>query len=107
MPGNGSYAPRFDLNHYDHAVSRVDPSRLDDIEDVLREVRSWPGVEDRGGGTFYVRRKPFLHFHAGRDSRRADIRQLEGWLEFALPEPAPAATRRRLLAVLRAEHAER
>ena len=88
-------------------MSRVDPSRLDDLRDVLQEVRSWPGVEDRGGGTFYVRRKPFLHFHAGRDSRRADIRRPDGWVEFDLPEPAPPATRKRLLAVLRAEHAGR
>jgi len=88
-------------------VSRIDPTRLGDLEDVLAEVRSWTGVDDRGGGTLYLRRKPFLHFHAGNDSRRADVRRAEGWIEIDLPEPASAAVRRRLLAVLRAEYADR
>jgi hypothetical protein len=88
-------------------VSRIDPARLGDLEDVLGEVRCWTGVDDRGGGTFYLHRKPFLHFHAGRDSRRADVRRAEGWVQVDLPEPAPVVVRRHLLAVLRAEHAER
>jgi hypothetical protein len=88
-------------------VSRVEPTRLSDIEDVLDEVRSWTGVDDRGGGTFYLHRKPFLHFHAGRDSRRADLRQAAGWLQIDLPEPLPTGNKRRLLAALRAEYANR
>jgi hypothetical protein len=88
-------------------VSRVEPSRLSDLEDVLDEVRSWTGVDDRGGGTFYLRRQPFLHFHAGRDSRRADLRRADGWLEIDLPVPLPSEHKRRLLAALRAEYADR
>ena len=88
-------------------MSRVDPARLRDLMDVLREVGSWTGVDDRGGGTFYLRGKPFLHFHAGRDSRRADVRRAEGWLQIDLPEPAPPRARRNLLRVLRAEYADR
>jgi hypothetical protein len=88
-------------------VSRVEPTRLSDIEDVLDEVRSWAGVDDRGGGTFYLYRKPFLHFHAGRDSRRADLRRADGWLQIDLPEPLPGGGKRRLLAALRAEYADR
>jgi hypothetical protein len=88
-------------------VSRVDPSRLADLEDVLREVRSWAGVDDRGGGTFYLHRKPFLHFHASRQSRRADVRAASGWVEIDLPEPLPDANREQFLTVLRAERAAR
>jgi hypothetical protein len=88
-------------------VSRIDPARLRDLVDVLGEVGSWNGVEDRGGGTLYLRGKPFLHFHAGRDSRRADVRRAEGWVEIDLPEPVPARTRRHLLTVLRAEYGDR
>lgn len=88
-------------------LSRIDTARLGDLEDVLAEVRSWQGVEDRGGGTFYLRRKPYLHFHVGRDSRRADIRRLEGWIEFDLPEPLPATVKKGFLEVLRDEYAGR
>jgi hypothetical protein len=77
------------------------------VEDVLDEVRSWTGVDDRGGGTFYLHRKPFLHFHAGRDSRRADLRRADGWLQIELPEPLPSDPKRRLLEALRAEYANR
>jgi hypothetical protein len=88
-------------------LSRIDPARLGDLQDVLAQVRSWTGVDDRGSGTFYLHRKPFLHFHAGRDSRRADVRRAEGWVQIDLPEPAPATARSRFLAVLRAEYADR
>ena len=88
-------------------VSRVDPARLRDLTDVLGEVGSWNGIDDRGGGTFYLRGKPFLHFHAGRDSRRADVRRAEGWVQIDLPEPAPPHVRRRFLTVLRDEYGDR
>ncbi len=88
-------------------MTRVDPSRLADPEHVLGEVRSWAGVEDRGGGTFYLHRRPFLHFHAGRGSRRADVRAADGWVEIDLPEPLPEGARDRLLTAVRAERAAR
>jgi hypothetical protein len=77
------------------------------LEEVLTQVRSWEGVDDRGGGTFYLRRKPFLHFHVGRDSRRADVRRAEGWVEIDLPEPAPPTTRQLLLELLQDERSNR
>jgi hypothetical protein len=88
-------------------VSRIDDLRLADVDDVLAEVRSWSGIEDRGGGTFYLRRKPFLHFHAGADSRRADVRTAKGWVEVDLPEPANSEVKQRLLATLTVEKAKR
>jgi hypothetical protein len=88
-------------------VSRVEPARLADLDDVLGQVRSWQGIDDRGGGTFYLRRKPFLHFHVSRDRRRADVRGEDGWREIELPEPASGQLKGELLAVLRAEYAVR
>ena len=87
-------------------MPRIDPSRLDDLAEILEEVRGWDGVEDRSGGTFYLRNRPFLHFHAGRDSRRADVRGGEGWTQVDLPEPAPAGSRRRLRQALVSAYAE-
>jgi hypothetical protein len=88
-------------------VSRVEPARLADLEDLLGEVRTWPGIEDRGGGTMYLHRHPFLHFHAGRSSRRADVRGLHGWVEVDLPEPVPARVKDSFLSVLRDRYASR
>jgi hypothetical protein len=88
-------------------VSRVEPARLADLEDVLGEVRSWSRVQDRGGGTLYVGRKPLLHFHLSHQGRRADVRGADGWLRIELPEPAPAPLKRRLLRVVRAAYAGR
>lgn len=88
-------------------MSRIDVTRLEDLAEVLQTVRSWDGIEDRGGGTFYLRRKPYLHFHVGRDSRRADVRGSTDWIEFDLPEPLPASAKRRFLALLRDEYEDR
>jgi hypothetical protein len=88
-------------------MPRVDPARLGDLADIFDEVRAWEGIEERGGGTFYFRRKPFLHFHVGRDSRRADVRTADDWLQIDLPEPLTAAAKRRLVTALREEHAGR
>jgi hypothetical protein len=88
-------------------LSRIDSARLGDLEDVLIQVRTWEGIDDRGGGTFYLRRKPYLHFHVGRDSRRADVRGVEGWVEFDLPEPLSARVKRSFLRLLRDEYENR
>jgi hypothetical protein len=82
-------------------------ARLADLEEVLSQVRRWEGVDDRGGGTFYLRRKPYLHFHVGRDSRRADVRGIEDWIQIDLPEPASTDVKHRLLMVLRPEYEDR
>jgi hypothetical protein len=85
----------------------IDADRLHDLQGILDDVRGWEGIEDRGGGTMYVRRQPFLHFHAGKHGRRADVRGVDGWVEVNLPEPIPPAVRRHLLTVLHDAYAER
>ncbi|MBI1847696.1 MAG: hypothetical protein HYR86_12080 [Candidatus Rokubacteria bacterium] len=44
------------------------PALLDDLAEVLAEVRAWAGVVEKKPGVFYVRRQPFLHFHLVRDT---------------------------------------
>jgi hypothetical protein len=81
------------------------PELLDDVADVVAEVRRWAGVVERRPAVFYVGRQPFLHFHLieGR-RRRADIKGQTGWTQIDLPRPLPATGRRRLLRALRARY---
>ncbi len=55
-------------------MAHCPPDLLDDLEDVLAEVRAWAGVVEKTPGVLYLRGQPFLHFHlvaGGR--RRGDI----------------------------------
>jgi hypothetical protein len=45
---------------------------LRDLEKVLAAVRTWPGISEPTKGIFYLRRKPFLHFHVKDGARWAD-----------------------------------
>jgi hypothetical protein len=89
-------------------VAHCPPELLDDLADLLAEVRSWDGVVEKSPGVFYLRRQPFLHFHlfAGV-RRRADVKGPSGWVQVELPRPASQAGRRALLRELRAVHGKR
>lgn len=88
-------------------MAHCPPQLLDDLAALLAEVRTWPGVVEKKPGVFYVRGRPFLHFHlveGGR--RRADIKGRDGRQPIDLPPPIGAARRRAFLRVLRARHGE-
>jgi hypothetical protein len=90
-------------------VAHCPPEELDDLADLLAELRTWTGVVEKKPNVFYVRREPFLHFHlieGGR--RRADIKDgREGWTQLDLPRPLSAARRRTFLRELRMRHGEK
>jgi hypothetical protein len=84
------------------------PALLDDVADVLAEVRTWTGVVERKPGIFYVRRQPFLHFHlveGGR--RRADVKGRAAWVQLDLPRPVSVTRRRAFLRELRIRYREK
>ena len=88
-------------------MAHCPPALLDDIADVLVELRHWPGVVEKSPGVFYARRNPFLHFHlieGGR--RRADVKGRAGWTSLDLPRPISAAKRRAFLKLLGARYRE-
>jgi hypothetical protein len=88
-------------------VAYCPPEQLEDVADLLAEVRTWPGVVEKKHNVFYLRRQPFLHFHKLSDGRRrADVKTPTGWLQLELPEPITSARRRALLRALRAVHRE-
>ena len=81
------------------------PELLDDLADLLAEVRTWAWVIERKPNVFYVRRQPFLHFHliwGGR--RRADVKGRTGWVQLDLPRPLSTTRRRAFLRELRTHH---
>jgi hypothetical protein len=89
-------------------VSRCPPELLDDVADVIAEVRDWDDVVERKPGVFYARRLPFLHFHLFEGvRRRADIRGRAAWISIDLPRPVTARRRRELLRELRKRYRER
>jgi hypothetical protein len=98
-------------------VAHCPPALLDDIADVLADLRAWPGVVEKSPGVFYARRNPFLHFHLVKDGlvkgglveggrRRADVKGRAGWTSLDLPRPISAAKRRAFLNLLGARYRE-
>jgi hypothetical protein len=98
-------------------VAHCPPALLDDIADVLADLRGWPGIVEKSPGVFYAGRNPFLHFHlikgglikegpveGGR--RRADVKGRAGWISLDLPRPISAAKRRAFLRLLGARYRE-
>ena len=84
------------------------PELLDDVADVLAEVRAWAGVVEQKHNVFYLRRQPFLHFHLLKDGRRrADIKAPGGWVQLDVPRPISATRRRALLRAARDIHRQR
>jgi hypothetical protein len=60
-------------------VGHARPEDLLDLEDVLCEIRNFPGISERSHGIFYLKRVPFLHFHTKDSSRWADVKDGTGW----------------------------
>jgi hypothetical protein len=87
-------------------MAHCPPALLDDIADVLADLRAWPGVVEKSPGVFYARRNPFLHFHLVEGGRRADVKGRAGWASLDLPHPISAAKRRAFMRLLGARYRE-
>ncbi|MBI3891192.1 MAG: hypothetical protein HY303_06640 [Candidatus Wallbacteria bacterium] len=59
---------------------------LDELEELLVEVRSWPGVKERTRGSFYRRSSGFRHFHEDPAGLFADLKGAEGWIRLRVSE---------------------
>ena len=67
---------------------------LADLEDVLETVRSWADIREKSPGVFYVKAKPFLHFHLNKAGERwADVRGSGDWEKVDVAKPASARAR--------------
>ena len=50
------------------------PETLKEVEPLLQELRSVPGLVEKRPGVFYRRSKAFLHFHEDPSGLHADVR---------------------------------
>ena len=89
-------------------MAHCPPELLDDLADLVAEVRTWAGVIEKKLGVFYVRGQPFLHFHLVEgERRRADVKGRMGWVQLDLPRPISATRRRAFLRELRLRYGEK
>jgi len=72
---------------------------LQEIELLLEELRSVPGLVEKRPGIFYRRSKAFLHFHEDPSGLHADVRFGE---EFERVRAETDVDREALLALIRA-----
>jgi hypothetical protein len=56
------------------AMKHAGPEALDQLEDLLEELRSVAGLVEKKRGVFYRKSKAFLHFHEDPSGLHADVR---------------------------------
>ena len=61
---------------------------LDALEDLLVQLRALGELREKSRGVFYVRSKPFLHFHEDPTGFYADVRAGADFERFEVNSPA-------------------
>jgi hypothetical protein len=80
-------------------VKHVTAGGLDELDDVLRELRGVDGLKEKSRGVFYRGSRAFLHFHEDPTGLYADVRF---GAEFERIRVTTKAERKRLLSAVRA-----
>jgi hypothetical protein len=65
---------------------------LESLGEVLESLRRRTALVEKRTGIFYVRGKPFLHFHEDRAGIFADVRDRGEWRRFPVNSVAECAT---------------
>jgi hypothetical protein len=55
-------------------VKHATGAALDQLDDLVVELRGLPQLRERGRGVFYLRSRAFLHFHEDPSGLFADVR---------------------------------
>jgi hypothetical protein len=71
---------------------------LDQIDDLLEQIRQHDGLKEQKRGVFYRGASAFLHFHEDPAGLFADLRGKSDWQRFPVNTPAQ---RRALFAQIR------
>jgi hypothetical protein len=77
---------------------------LDELSDLLDEIRKLPGLVERSRGVFYRRSRAYLHFHEDPSGMYADVRTGE---DFTRHRVQSADERRDFLALVADATSER
>jgi hypothetical protein len=80
-------------------VRHVTAAGLDELDDVVRELRAVDGLKEKSRGVFYRGSRAFLHFHEDPSGLYADVR-LDA--DFERMRVTTKAEQKRLLSVVRA-----
>ncbi len=88
-------------------MGHASPEELTDLARELAAVRTWPDINEPTPNTFYIRRRPFLHFHTKDGRRWADVRCGADWgPSVEIPSPASAAARAKFLKTIERHYRE-
>lgn len=83
-------------------MKHASAATLRQIEDVLAELRTLPGLAEKSPGAFYRKGSAFLHFHEDPAGLFADVKVEGDWTRRAINDKATRAALlrdvRRLLA---------
>ena len=60
-------------------MGHTKPADLEDLQDLLDQLRAWDGIREKSKNVFYYKSAPFLHFHDKDGKRWADIRSKKNW----------------------------
>ncbi len=79
-------------------MKHVSRAGLDELEDLLRELRSVDGLKEKTRGVFYRGSRAFLHLHEDPSGLYADVRVDAGFERFRV---TTKAERKRLVSLVR------
>jgi len=68
-------------------MKHADEFSLNQLEALLQELRTLPGIKERSRGVFYRRSKSFLHFHDDPAGLFADVRIGDEFQRFKVSYP--------------------
>jgi hypothetical protein len=80
-------------------VKHVSPAGLDELDDLLRDLRRVDGLTEKKRGVFYRGSRAFLHFHEDASGFYCDVRVDA---DFERMRVQTKAERKRLLSIVRA-----
>ena len=82
-------------------MKHATPATLDILEPLLARIRGLEGLKETSRGTFYRKRRAFLHFHEDPQGLFADVRAADGD-DFERIDVTDEAGRARLMAITHA-----